>query len=112
MIIERRNQRAHLKPLALVGVLTLLLVAVLLLFSGGQPAQAVGFTVNFFHDAVDGIPGDGECDTVPGPPVVCTLRAAIMEANALGGPDVITLPPGIYILDISADGNWKIDITQ
>ena len=33
----------------------------------------------------------------------CTLRAAIMEANALAGADTIALPAGTYPLDLFAD---------
>lgn len=53
------------------------------------PASAVGFTVNSNLDTVDAAPGNGVCATAGG---VCTLRAAVMEANALPGSDVITVP--------------------
>lgn len=43
-------------------------------------------------DGADFIPGDGDCDTAGG---VCTLRAAIEEANALGGLDTVTFAPGL-----------------
>lgn len=55
------------------------------------------FTVNSTLDAVDAAPGNGVCATAGG---ACTLRAAIQEANAFGGNDVITLPVGIYALTI------------
>ena len=58
-------------------------------FSPGPVAGASTFTVNSTADAVDAVPGDGICDTVVGPPVICTLRAAIEEANALAGADTI-----------------------
>src|SRR5262249_4471441 len=62
-------------------------------------AQAAQFAVNSTADAVDAAPGDGTCATSTG---VCTLRAAIQEANALtGGPHTIRLPPGTYALTIS-----------
>jgi len=36
-------------------------------------------------------PGDGSCDVYPpGPPAICTLRAAIQEPNAFPGSDQIT----------------------
>ncbi|WP_218160686.1 beta strand repeat-containing protein [Arsenicibacter rosenii] len=52
-----------------------------------------GFTVNSTLDGSDANPGDGVCRTSGG---VCTLRAAIQEANALTscGPLLITLPAG------------------
>ena len=67
-----------------------------------QPAQAAGFTVNSTTDAVDANPGDGVCATAPLPNegVRCTLRAAILEANALGGAQAITLPAGTFILTL------------
>ena len=46
-------------------------------------------------DAVDSQPGDGVCATSGGQ---CTLRAAVMEAGQLEGPDTIELPPGSYLL--------------
>ncbi len=42
------------------------------------------------QDHVDANPGDGICKISSGN--FCTLRAAIMEANALAGSDIITLP--------------------
>ena len=70
-----------------------------LLGSGGVPAaHAATFTVESQTDAVDANPGDGVCATAPLPSesVRCTLRAAVMEANALAGPDIISLSAGTY----------------
>lgn len=50
-------------------------------------------------DAVDATPGDGACETAAGNGQ-CTLRAAIQEANARGGEQIIVLPPGRYPLTI------------
>lgn len=50
-------------------------------------------------DAVDSDPGDGVCEISSGGP--CTLRAAIQEANALNGPDQISVPAGTYSLSIA-----------
>jgi len=47
-------------------------------------------------DADDAVPGDGVCATAGGD---CTLRAAIEEANALPGSDLITVPGGTYQLN-------------
>jgi CSLREA domain-containing protein len=69
-------------------------------------AQAAGLTFNVDTtvDLVDNNPGDGVCHTAAGN---CSLRAAIMEANAQGllgnpGPHTITLQPGTtYLLSIT-----------
>lgn len=47
------------------------------------------FVVNSTADVVDATPGDGICATAGS---VCTLRAAVQEANALAGAQTITLP--------------------
>lgn len=52
-------------------------------------------------DAVDANPGDGVCATALGE---CTLRAAIMEANASKGADSIELPAGAYALQLPGSG--------
>jgi CSLREA domain-containing protein len=63
-----------------------------------KPALAANFLVNSFIDAPDANPGDGICETtVPGQ---CTLRAAIMESNALGGSNMIVVPAGTYNLTL------------
>lgn len=59
------------------------------------------FTVNSTVDAVDANPGDNICATTSG---ICTLRAAIQEANALVGNDTIILPANIYTLSIIGPG--------
>jgi len=58
---------------------------------------AEAFTVNQLADAVDIKPGDGKCATAD---ERCSLRAAIQEANALAGADLIILPSGTYPLSI------------
>lgn len=57
------------------------------------PAWAATFIVDSPDDYADATPGDGICAAAGG---VCTLRAAIQEANALPGPDTIhfNLPSG------------------
>jgi len=62
----------------------------------GTSAEAATFTVNATTDAVDANPGDGVCQTAAAGE--CTLRAAVMEANKLPGPDNIVLPAGKYQL--------------
>ncbi len=86
-------------------------IVVLLLSQG---AEAAVFKVNSFEDIVDAAPGDGVCMTATG---VCTLRAAVQQANALPGADVIKLQAGVYRLtltgvgeDLAATGD--LDITD
>lgn len=64
-------------------------------------ATATTFTVTYTdQDLGDIDPGDGECAwaTFPPPELRCTLRAAIMEANALAGTDIIIVPFGAHIV--------------
>lgn len=65
----------------LVGLASVLLAA-------AWPVSAATFTVNSTADAPDADLGDGICADAAG---LCTLRAAIMQANALGGTNVIDL---------------------
>ena len=53
--------------------------------------------VNSLADTVDIAPGDGLCADSTG---MCTLRAAIMEANSSHGEMDIRLSSGIYTLEI------------
>lgn len=55
------------------------------------PAGAVTFTVDATYDAIDSDLHDGVCDDGTGS---CTLRAAVMQANASSGDDLVTLSPG------------------
>ncbi len=57
--------------------------------------------VNSFADVVDATPGDGFSDDGSG---LSTLRAAIMEANALPGADTIVLGAGIYRFNLPGFG--------
>ena len=64
------------------------------------PTEASDIVVNTTADAPDTNAGDGACTGFGLPPLArCTLRAAIMEANAQGGAHVIRLPAGTYGLD-------------
>jgi CSLREA domain-containing protein len=77
-------------------------------------AEAVTFIVNSTVDDVDAAPGNGVCATAGS---VCTLRAAIQEANTLPGPDVIKLKTGLYRLTIAgisenACATGDLDITD
>jgi len=66
-------------------------------FLASAPVAAAVFTVNDVSDAVDASPGNGVCATATG---TCTLRAAVMETNALIGTHTINLPAGLYTLTI------------
>jgi hypothetical protein len=99
---------AHLAPLATVVALAALTVG------GAAPAQGATFTVDATHDAVDVSPGDGACADADG---ACTLRAAVMETNALAGADQIWLQPATYVLSIpgageDASATGDLDITD
>lgn len=74
-----------------------LLLALLIAAAMNASADTI-FTVNSTDDAIDTAPGDGFCATDT---AICTLRAAIMEANALPGTDTITLPDGLYTLTLN-----------
>jgi CSLREA domain-containing protein len=88
------------------------------------PAQAnhTPFTVTSTVDDVDDNPGDGTCASPSGGPAagMCTLRAAVMEANAHAGDDTINLPAGVFILNrlvdsdtfCADDGQGDLDITS
>ena len=87
--------------------LSILFAAGLLLLLAAAPAGAAMFTVNSTADAPDASPGDGACIAVG--PAVCTLRAAVQEANALAaaGSDpanTINLPAGTFALTIAGRG--------
>src|SRR5688500_15033181 len=60
-------------------------------------ASAAVFNVDSTQDRVDANPGDGDCATGQTPPK-CTLRAAVMEANALAGADEVVLDSNDYLL--------------
>jgi CSLREA domain-containing protein len=61
-------------------------------------AQATSFTVTTTGDGSDSAPGNGVCAASGGG---CTLRAAIQEANALAGADVINFSIGTGAQTIS-----------
>jgi CSLREA domain-containing protein len=80
------------------------------------PAQAAVFIVNSTQDVNEATPGDGNCNPVGGVGNTCTLRAAIQEANALGGSHTIVVASGTYALtrvgfNEDAALNGDLDIT-
>lgn len=91
--------------LAKLGIGTLVLASVAG-FSG--TAGAATFQVNLRADLPDDNPGDGICRAIQTTDRArlwnCSLRAAIMEANAWPGADKITLGWGKYMLDYRGYG--------
>ena len=83
----------------LSGRTTVWLLATLLLPAALASAQVIPFRVNSTVDARDVAVGDGLCRTAQGNDV-CTLRAAIQEANASPDANIIEVPPGTYTLTI------------
>ncbi len=97
--------------LSLKNIVSLITFAACLMLGTRLNAQ---FVVNAANDAVDLIPGDGICADAAGN---CTLRAAVMEANATPGPNTVFVPIGEYTFtlpantSIIADGG-DLDITS
>ena len=84
----------------------LVLAAVSFIATPHSAAMAT-FTVNSTVDSVDAFPGDGTCADSLGR---CTLRAAIMEANASSGPNTINVPAGTYTLTLGpSDDEFNFD---
>jgi hypothetical protein len=78
---------------AIVGVVMIVSPAI---------SEAKTFFVTSRSDLPDQYPGDGVCKTQETEETrgVCTLRAAIMEANAYPGADTIRLPRGTFRLTL------------
>ena len=68
-------------------------------FALAAAAHGATFAVSTAADGADATPGNGVCAATGGG---CTLRAAINEANALGGADAIDLQAGRYVLTADA----------
>ena len=60
-----------------------------ILAAGGSPGRAAVYNVDTTIDLPDALPGDGVCMTGSGS---CSLRAAVMTANANPGSDTINIP--------------------
>src|SRR5262245_2398951 len=91
-LLQHRGQT--MRSLLRSSLLLLLSSAMTSSTSFAQPAV----TVNTTDDSADSNPGDGTCADSSG---LCSLRAAIMEANASASvTDVIDLPAGIYTLTL------------
>ena len=89
-----------------------LAVALLLWLGLAGPAHALNLVVDTFGDSA--APAFQACTGTPGD---CTLRGAIIKANAVAGPHTITLPAGTYTLNIQfknedAAATGDLDIAQ
>ena len=73
-------------------------LAVSLGLSGAMAAPGLTFIVDDTTDRVDANVGNGLCATSTN---TCSLRAAIQEANARAGADVILVEPGTYPIQIA-----------
>jgi len=69
----------------------------------GPSAQGATFTVDTAEDAIDSDSTDGLCLTDAGS---CSLRAAVMQANALPGGDTIVLP-GMLVVSLTLSGSGE-----
>ena len=89
------------------------LAAAVLLTAHGAPlpvhAANATLTVTTDNDRPDDQPGDGKCNNAGFLATQCSLRAAIMEANALPGTNTILVPPGTYVLSRAAEGTNDVD---
>ena len=88
--------------------------AAALALSACAAAHATTFEVDTGTDTVDAHPGDGACADAEGH---CSLRAAIIETNALAGEDRIELPAGTFLFAIAGEGEdaagaGDLDITD
>ncbi|MDO8616726.1 MAG: right-handed parallel beta-helix repeat-containing protein [Dehalococcoidia bacterium] len=93
------------RPIALTSLVFLAALAVVFVFLL-RPADAATFSVTEFDD-----PAPGACDAN------CSLREAIIAANAAAGADTITLPAGPYNLTMAGVGDdaaatGDLDITD
>jgi large repetitive protein len=98
-MVQARSRRSTRRRVVIALVLVASLAATLL---GVQPAWAMTYTVNSTADAVDAAIGNGVCATSAG---VCTLRAAVQEANSTLAADTIQVPAGTYQIGIAPAGD-------
>src|SRR5262245_17583375 len=114
-VMTHRSPRSSITATILHSLWIKVLVSVSISIVGSvRLAHAATFTVNSTADSIDANLGDSACSTSTG---VCTLRAAIMEANALVGADVIELPAGLYPFRIAGTGenvaaSGDLDVTD
>jgi len=99
-VVLRRPARARVHRLRRVALAVAVCGAAAALLVGGAQSRSLTthvFTVDTTADSVDNVTGDGTCADSGGQ---CSLRAAVEEANAVGGSSVISLPAGTYTLSL------------
>lgn len=89
--------------------LSLLLAATLAPGAAAQQTQVL--TVTTTSDGADAAPSDGLCETARGNRV-CTLRAAIQEADARPVPATIQLGEGAYVLALQGAGESNLQVRR
>jgi CSLREA domain-containing protein len=101
---------------ALKRSLALAACALLFVLCAAATARAATFTVNSASDVSDRNPGDGICRSSNATGSVCSLRAAIEEADALAGSDTInfsiatgSLTGGVAVINVV---NGTLTITE
>lgn len=116
-LVHKIELEGWMKYTSLILPIVLPLIVLSLLFTTleTKASPSATFTVNSTVDAVDVNPGNGVCETAVANQ--CTLRAAVMEANALNGQDTVNLPANTYNLALSGqeeDGSavGDLDITD
>ncbi len=85
------HRSVWLRPTSALALLHLVCVGI------NIDAEAATFVVDSTVDAGDATPGNGVCATSG---AVCTLRAAVEEANAFAGADTINVPANTYNLTL------------
>lgn len=103
---QRTRTRAARRRRVLAQLATTGLVAGLLTVGLVSPVAAVDFTftVNDTADTIDADVADPACADAGGK---CTLRAAIIQANALEGSHTINLPAGTFTLSLGTAGEYN-----
>ncbi len=107
-------------PIMRVLGLLVALAGTLALVGAAVPAHAQSngiFKVLVGTDAPDANLADNICDADPGAAQACTLRAAIMQSNAMPGPNIIDVQSGTNRLTIQGAGEdagrtGDLDITD
>lgn len=86
----------------LTQIILMFAIAIATSVAGSVPPTeaATRFLVNNTQDAPDSNLGDGICQAAIASSQRCTLRAALMEAQALAGRYTVDIPAGIYNLSI------------
>jgi CSLREA domain-containing protein len=117
MGVEVDAMFSAVRPRVLIPILLLSLSAMagVVVAGFGPPAGAAAtFVVDTTDDTIDADLGDGICADAA---AKCSLRAAVMQANATAGADAITVPSGTHTFtisgideDLSATGD--LDITD